>query len=139
MFRRSRSTLSGRIQPVSGVSAPGTDFHCTIDRIRSPYISLRSPWMSIPSQVLWERRSYYGLRVSQIQSFLSVRPVDSLVIDFPTFTEGQMVDPTIPVSFSYRGDFLNSHSQKGLLVVSWLPPMPSTADSQFLQLLRSLA
>jgi len=41
------------------------------------------------------------------------------------------MDPSISVSLSYGGDFLDSHPQKGLLVAGWLPPMPSPIDSQY--------
>jgi len=41
------------------------------------------------------------------------------------------MNPTISVSLSYGGYFLDSHSQKGLLVPGWLPPMPSPVDPQY--------
>jgi len=65
---------------------------------------------------------------SQVQSFLLVEPVDPLMVNFPPFTQQQDMNPSISISLPYRGYFLDSHSQKDLLVAGWLPPVPSPVD-----------
>ena len=53
------------------------------------------------------------------------------MVDFPSIVQQQNVNPSVTVSLSYGGDFLDSHSQKGLLVLSLLLPMPYLIDSQY--------
>lgn len=100
--------------------APSTSWtvsHCTIDQIRSPYTSIRSLQLTIPSpEPLKHWFSFCLTVISQVQPFLLIKPVDPLLVDFPSFTQQQDMDPSISVSFPHKGDFFYLHMQYWLFV-----------------------
>jgi len=66
--------------------------------------------------------------VAQLQAHFTVKPMRALVIDLPSFSPQQDVDPPVSVANTGRGKFLDLHFEAGLIEAARLVALGRSID-----------